>query len=372
MVETKRYMKWLAIGTEVLGLILAVALTGAAQTATGTITGTASDPKGLAMVAVSVVVHNTDTGSEATYSTNASGIYVATLLQPGNYEVSASKSGFETVVEKSVVIHVGETLTIDIQMPLQTQQGSVTVTEQAPLLETEKTAQSQTVTQSLVEGLPMVARRWENFVLLTPGVTTDGTSGLSSFHGISGLYNGNSVDGANNTQAFFSEARGRAIIVAYVYSPDSIKEFQVSASNYSAEYGQAAGGVVNAVTRSGSNELHGDLFYNLRYPSLNALDPVTKNSGVHTQSVHQQQQFGGSFGAPILKNKLFFFGTYDGFRKVNPIVYTSSNPASTLTCPSFATSTQCSAATGFISTTLDGAFPRDLKQNVFLGKLDSP
>ena len=119
------------------------------------------------------------------------------------------------------------------------------------MLDTEKTEQSQIVSQNLVSGLPLVARRWENFVLLTPAVTTDGTSGLSSFRGISGLYNGNSVDGANNTQAFFSEARGRAIIVSYVYSADSIKEFQVSSSNYSAEYGQAAGGVVNAVTKSG-------------------------------------------------------------------------------------------------------------------------
>ncbi len=371
MVETKKSKKWFAIGTGVLGLILAVALVGSAQTSTGTITGAVTDPQALAMVSVNVEVLDTDTGAKAEYPTNASGLYVATLLEPGNYEVTASKSGFQTVIEKGIVLHVGETLTVDIRMPLQSAQGSVTVTEQAPLLETEKTAQSQTVSQSLVEGLPMVGRRWEDFVLLTPGVTTDGTSGLSSFHGISGLYNGNSVDGANNTQAFFSEARGRAIIVAYVYSPDSIKEFEVSASNYSAEYGQAAGGVVNAVTRSGSNELHGDLFYNLRYPSLNALDPVTKNSGVHTQSVHQQQQYGGSFGAPILKNKLFFFGTYDGFRKVNPIVYTSTTPASELSCPTgFATAAQCAAGLVFFSGTLDGAFPRDLKQNVFLGKLD--
>ncbi len=141
-------------------------------------------------------------------------------------------------------------------------------------------------------------------MLLTPAVTTDGTGGLSSFRGLSSLYNGNSVDGANNTQAFFSEARGRAIIVSYVYSPDSIKEFQVASSNYSAELGQAAGGVVNAVTKSGTNQLHADLFYNLRYPSLNALDPLAKSQGIKTQTVHQQQQFGGSVGTPIIKDKL--------------------------------------------------------------------
>jgi hypothetical protein len=224
-----------------------------------------------------------------------------------------------------------------------------------------------------VDGLPLVARRWENFVLLTPAVTTDGTSGLSSFRGISGLYNGNSVDGANNTQAFFSEARGRAIIVAYVYSPDSVKEFEVAASNYSAEYGQAAGGVVNAVTKSGGNQLHGDLFYDLRYPSLNALDPLGKHNGVFTQTVHQQNQFGGSVGGPIIKDKLFFFGTYDGFRKVNPILYLSSTPTAAINafvCPAGVTATQCTNAKAFINTDLLGSFSRTIKQDVFLGKLD--
>ena len=302
---------------------------------------------------------------------------MAPYLQPGNYEVRVTKTGFQTVVTNGVTVHVGQTLTVDVQLPVQAQAETVTVTEEAPVLETEKTEQSQTVSQDLVSGLPLVARRWENFVLLTPAVTTDGNSGLSSFRGISGLYNGNSVDGANNTQAFFSEARGRAIIVTYVYSADSIKEFQVASSNYSAELGQAAGGVVNAVTKSGTNQLHADLFYNLRYPDLNALDPLGKSQGIKTQTVHQQQQFGGSVGTPIIKDKLFFFATYDGFRKVNPILYTSSTNPTTINafvCPTGATVTvtaaQCAAAKSFITTGLLGAFPRDLKQDVFLGKLD--
>jgi outer membrane receptor protein involved in Fe transport len=347
-----------------------------AQTATGTIIGTVSDPKGLPASDVNVVVRNLDTETESTFPTNSAGIYVAPYLQPGNYRVTASKSGFETVVVKNVVVHVGERVTIDVALPLQSQQTSVEVTAEAPLLETDKTDHSQTVTQNQVEGLPIATRRWENFVLLTPAVTTDGTSGLSSFRGISGLYNGNSVDGANNTQAFFSEARGRAIIVTYVYSPDSIREFQVSSSNYSAEYGQAAGGTVNAVTRSGTNQLHGDLFYNLRYPDLNALDPVGKTKGIFTQTVHQQNQFGVSGGGAILPEKLFFFGTYDGFRKVNPILYTSTTSPATINafvCPTAVATglpIDCSAAKTFINTDLLGAFARNLKQDVFLGKLD--
>ena len=344
-----------------------------AQTATGSITGTVTDPTGLPIPDAAILVRNADTNAQTHYSTNNVGVYVASYVQPGNYVVTTGKSGFETVLHQNVVVHVGEIVTINVRMPVQGSTTSVTVTEQAPVLELDKTEQSQTVSQNQVEGLPIATRRWENFVLLTPAVTTDGNSGLSSFRGLSSLYNGNSVDGANNSQAFFSEARGRAIIVSYVYSADSIREFQVATSNYSAELGQAAGGVVNAVTKSGTNQLHGDLFYNLRYPDLNALDPLGKSRGIFTQTVHQQNQFGGSVSAPILKDKLFFFGTYDGFRKVNPILYTSTQPNSAITgfvCPLNVTATACTNAKAFVTNGLLGVFPRNLKQDVFLGKLD--
>ena len=344
-----------------------------AQTATGTITGTVSDPTGLAIVDAGVVVRNADTNTQFRFTTNTDGVYVAPYLQPGTYEVTTNKEGFQTVLAKNIVVHVGETLTMNVRLPVRAENTSVTVTEEAPVLEVDKTAQSQTVSQTQVEELPIATRRWENFVLLTPAVTTDGNSGLSSFRGLSSLYNGNSVDGANNSQAFFSEARGRAIIVSYVYSADSIKEFEVATSNYSAELGQAAGGVVNAVTKSGTNQLHGDLFWNLRYPSLNALDPLGKSKGIFTQTVHQQNQFGGSFSTPIIKDKLFFFGTYDGFRKVNPILYTSTQSTSIINgfiCPVNVSTSACTNAKAFVTKELLGAFPRNLKQDVFFGKLD--
>ncbi len=194
-----------------------------------------------------------------------------------------------------------------------------------------------------------------------------------SYRGISGLYNSNTVDGANNNQALFSEARGRAISGAYVYSLDSIKEYQVTASNYSAELGQAAGGVVNAVTKSGTNDLHGDLFYYLRYPTWNALDPLPKSQGIYGQPIHQWQQFGASVGGPIIKDKLFYFLTYDGSRKVNPISYTSTTYNSSvhaLPCPTQVTATQCANANAYLSGLL-GTFPRATNQDVAFGKLDS-
>ena len=277
----------------VCALILTAAVSAFSQGAgSGTITGTVTDPTGALVPGATVIVRNTDTGIERKTETSEGGVFGAAFLQPGHYEVRASKTGFATVLRKDLVLQVGQTLSLDLSIAVQTAQAEVTVTGEAPVVDTEKTESSQVVSQGLVENLPIAGRRWDNFALLTPNVTTDGGSGLVSYRGISGLYNENSVDGANNNQAFFSEARGRALSGAYVYSMDSIKEYQVSSSNYSAELGQAAGGVVNAVTKSGANQVHGDLFYYLRYPSLNALDPISKSQGIYSQPIHQQQQFG--------------------------------------------------------------------------------
>jgi len=339
---------------------------GWAQTAgSGTITGTLNDPAGAVVPEAKVLVHNTATGADRTVLTNAAGIYSATLLQPGIYDITVTKEGFSKLERKGIVVEVGRTLTVDFSLPLQTTSEAVTVTGQAEVVDPDKTEVSQEVSEVMVNNLPIVGRRWDNFVLLTPGVTTDG--GLVSYRGISGLYNNNSVDGANNNQAFFSEARGRST-VPYTYSLDSIQEFQVSASNYSAEFGQSAGGVVNAVTKSGTNAMHGDLFYYLRYPALNALDPINKAAGIFTQPVHQQQQFGGSVGGPIIKDKLFYFFTYDGSRKVFPIVYTSTSKFP-LPCPAQLTSTQCSEANGYLSS-LIGGYPRTAVQDLAFGKID--
>ena len=165
-------------------------------------------------------------------------------------------------------------------------------------------------------------------------------------------------------QAFFSETKGRTTL-GYVYSMDSVQEFQVAASNYSAELGQAAGGVVNAVTKSGTNAMHGDLFYYLRYPTLNALDSLQKSRGIYTQPIHQQQQFGGSVGGPIIKDKLFYFLTYEGLRKVNPISYTSTSFNGPQPCLAAIPAATCAAANTFVGAQL-GAFPRSTQQDVAL------
>jgi hypothetical protein len=377
-------------------LVASAALSSHGQTAgTGIITGTVTDTSGAVIPNAAVVITNTDTSASRNIQTNSDGSYTATFLQPGHYEVVLGGGAFSKFDQKDINLTVGRTLAINATLAAAAVSSQVVVNAQPPLLDTEKTEVSQTISQELISNLPVNGRRWDDFVLASANVVPDGTSGLVSFHGISGLYNQNFVDGANNNQVLFSEARGRASGAPYVYSLDSIKEFQAETSNYSVEFGQAAGGQVNAITRSGANAIHGDLFYYLRYPSFNALDPYSKwtvlynhgNPFLLTQPIHQQQQFGGSVGGPIIKDKLFYFFTYDGFRRVGRVLYyttdtvslTPSGPTSstsTITptqCPATISSAQCTSAIQFVQQ-LAGVNinppSRFAKENIFFPRLD--
>ena len=404
-------------------LLCALSLPLNAQTsAGGNITGTVRDTTGATVPNATVVITNTDTGISRTISTNGAGEYTAPFLQPGHYEIVFGGNNYGKIDRKNLILTVGQTLSIDASLTAGSTSTEVNVTSDTPILDPDKTEVSQTIGQQLISNLPVNSRNWSAFVLNTPNVVPDGGSGLVSFRGISGLYNQNYVDGANNNQMLFSEARGRASGAPYVYSLDSIKEFQAETSNYSVEFGQAAGGQVNAITKSGTNAIHGDLFYYLRYPTLNALDPQTKWTALHnttntsaagfllTQPIHQQQQFGGSVGGPIIKDRLFYFFTYDGFRKVGKALYYNNNTITlvptlntngvspTITnstlispqqCPSTITGgpqtanpaiqldpnagaagTQCAAAINFINANAFGAPTRFAKQDLFFPRLD--
>lgn len=347
---------------------------GLAQGAgTGTIMGTVHDPSGAVVPGATLTLRDTAKDLVVrTLTSNPEGRYVVPFLVPSTYEITVEQAGFSKLVRSGITLRVGDSVEIDLQLQVATSTNQVVVTEAAPLLETSKTDVSQVVDQRMVQDLPLNGRRWDNFVLLTPGVTTDGGFGLVSYRGISGIYNDNKVDGADNNQAFFSEARGRTRI-AYTYSLDSMAEFQVADSNYGPDFGQAAGGVVNAVTKSGTNNWHGDLFYYLRHFKLNALDSVSKSRGITTKPEKLRHQFGGSLGGPIMKDKMFFFGTYDGQRRTFPLSVINSDPKFinnfNTVCPTVATATQCSSAGGFLNS-LTGPFPRVGNQDIFFGKLD--
>jgi hypothetical protein len=363
----------------------------------GSINGTLTDSTGAIISNAPVMILNTDTGVSRTISSNGAGQYTAPFLEPGHYEIIAGGGAYSKFDRKNLTLVVGETLTIDAALTAGTVTTEVQVSGENTILDTQKTEVSQAIGETLISNLPVASRNWSAFVLNTPNVTQDGGSGLVSFHGISGLYNQNYVDGSNNNQMLFSEARGRASGAPYVYSIDSIKEFQAETSNYSVEFGQAAGGQVNAITKSGTNHVHGDLFYYLRYPDLNALDPYSKYQALHsngnpfllTQPIHQQQQFGGSVGGPFIKDRLFGFFTYDGFRKVGRVLYSDTNvisltPSGTTTstttvtptqCPTTITSAQCISGITFLQQVANiapGQAPpsRFSKQDLFFPRLD--
>ena len=249
--------KFLRFGFASLVLVAMCALSAMAQsTVTGAINGTVTNPNKEVVVGATVTVKNNGTNKEATATTDDNGGFKVVNLEPGTYTVTVNGSGFAPFSNESVVVEVGRSTTLDVGLSLQGVTGTVQVTAEAPVINTTQQDFSSNVNQTSINELPVNGRRWSNFVILTPGTVPDGTFGLISFRGISGLLNNNTVDGGDNNQAFFSEERGRTRS-AYSISQAAIREFQVNTSNYSAEYGRSAGGVTNAVTKSGTNEFHG-------------------------------------------------------------------------------------------------------------------
>src|SRR4030095_11055070 len=210
---------------------------------------------------------------------------------------------------------------------------------EAPVINTSQQDFSTNLNQTSINELPVNGRRWSNFAILTPGATPDGNFGLISFRGISGLLNNSTVDGGDNNQAFFSEERGRTRS-AYSISQGAIREFQVNTSNFSAEYGRSAGGVINAITKSGSNEFHGSGFWYTRNNKWGARNPNSfinrLVNGVSTRvalkHVDVRHQVGGTIGGPIVKDKAFFFFSYDEQRRNFPgvAVFSTANYLTTV------------------------------------------
>ncbi len=343
-------------------LITATGASAGAQTAaTGTIAGVVTDQTGGVLPGVTVAVRNLDTNLTRELVTDDSGRYRAAALPPGTYEVTARRAGFDAKPVTNVQLLVGTTVPVDVQMRAAGVAEAVTVTAESPLVDTRRTDVSNVVTQESIQNLPINGRRWENFVLLGPGVTNDGGFGLVSYRGISGLYNNNTVDGADNNQAFFSEARGRTR-TSYSISQEAIQEFQVGISNFSAEFGRAAGGTVNAVTKSGTNQVRGTGFYFRRDDEYQAREPFAPS-----KPEERRQQFGLTLGGPIRRDRLFYFGNADQQLRSFPyFVRTSSVTFLDQTC----TAPGCAATRTYFSG-LSAFGDRKGNNRIFLGKLDA-
>jgi Carboxypeptidase regulatory-like domain len=314
-------------------LSIGVSLVMAQSAVTGAISGSVNDPNKAFVPNATVTLRSLDTNKTETATTSAEGLFRFTNLQPGPYELIITASGFAEYKQERVVVEVGRLISIDAAMKVGGTEASVEITSGILGVNIENKDFSSNINQTAINELPINGRRWSNFVILTPGVVPDGSFGLLSFRGVSGLLNNNTVDGGDNNQAFFSEERGRTRI-GYSISQSAVQEFQVNTSNYSAEYGRAAGGVTNAVTKSGTNQYHGDLFYFHRNNALGARNPLATQSVlvngtttlVGVKPIDIRHQFGGTLGGPIAKDKLFFFFSYDQQNRSFPGLGIFNNP----------------------------------------------
>ncbi len=308
----------------------------AQQALTGTITGTALDASEAAVPNASVTARNVNTGLERKATTNELGIYTLSLLPVGDYEITASATGFNEVKVGPVRVGVGQLVTADLRLKVGAVTEQVTVAAQVAAIETTRTSVASSVDTRQISNLGINGRNWLSFVLLTPGVTTDVRTGDLSFAGQRGTLNSLQVDGSDNNNSFYGQSIGRTGTgrAPYQFSVDSVGEFQVNSNSFSAEFGHAGGAVINVVTKSGTNDFHGSVFEVFRDRYLNANTWINNSQGRPRQPFHVNQ-FGATVGGPVVKNKDFFFFNYDGQRRrlPNPVFLGVPIPANLASVP---------------------------------------
>jgi hypothetical protein len=368
LLSPRRYSPALTLGISLLFatvLFLSSSLAAAqSAAATGRLEGTVTDPTGAAVAGADITVRNQNTGVSTTVHSTDDGDFTILYLDPGTYEVSIQKSGFGRSVLKDVTITVGTRAVIHPQLTVGKVDATVTVSADTPLVDTAQSSLGTVVAQRSIESLPLNGRNFTDFALLTPGATTDGDFGMISFNGVAGNFNNYTVDGGNNNNAFFAQQIGRTSI-PYQFSEDVIREFQVTSTGFEAEFGQAGGGVVNTVTKSGTNQLHGDGYYYIVDSATNANDEINQQNGI-AKPHDRRQQFGGTIGGPIVHDRWFYLGNYEGQVRNEPLTV-NDGPAVNNLPPGFL------AANPDLAAQVDaaaGSFPRSFNQNAAFGKIN--
>lgn len=312
----------------VLGMISMLAAVAVhAQTSYGTIVGTVTDTTGAAVPGANVVLKNTGTGASQNSVSNATGGYTFVNLTPGTYSVTGSHSGFKTAISASIDVQIGGTSRADIALPVGDQTETVTVTAAPPDLHTDSATLDGVVEGRQVQEAPLNGRNIDNLLDFVPGVVAGGgTSGNTMANGGSGntnagaqtqaiAYGNYQIGGGFSGQSlFFIDGVGSNIpennVNSLVPTQDIIQEFRVSTSNVSAEFGGYGGGVIQMSTKSGTNSFHATAYEYLRNTSLDADNWFDKYNGLAKQVLHQHQ-YGANGGGPILKNKAFFFFSWE-------------------------------------------------------------
>ncbi len=317
------HLRWLLI----LVAIWPNALIAQTVVVTGAIRGEVTDPRGAAISTAAIELTEQSTGSVFSATSHRDGSFGFISLRVGRYTAKVTAPGFRSLRIAEIVVQVGETTVVNTELKVGATSETVDVTARIPALRTTDSTLSTVVGHALVEDLPLSGRRYTDLGLLTPNAAPDGQSGLVSFAGEqggedTGYANGNgansfTVDGATATSAYFGNFRGGER-VPYVFGENSIQEFQVAVSPYSATYGGGATGFLNTVTKSGADAFHGNAFYYNRNSGTGANDAIDKANGI-PRPVDVLQQFGASVGGPIVRRKAWFFFDYEQQREKSPI-----------------------------------------------------
>ena len=309
--------------------LIAVSMVATAQTVvvSGVVRGVVTDRSGAVVHGAMVALTLPGGAQRLERTTNAAGIFVFPSPRVGTYVLEVSAPGFQKEIVDSVDVQIGQTTTVKVKLVPGVGTESVTVIGESPLLRSEDSSLSSVVNRALLASVPLSGRRFLDLALLVPNASPDGEQGLVSFAGEqggqdTGYANANgansfTVDGAGATSNYFGAARGGER-VPYIFGENAIQEFQVAQSPYRSEYGGAGTGFVNVVTRSGSNDLHGNAFYYSRNSGTGANDAVNKANGI-PRPVNILQQFGGSVGGTIVRKRAWFFVDYEQQRQKNPI-----------------------------------------------------
>jgi hypothetical protein len=352
------------LGILCLALLAVTAFTSsttsyAQSTTQGAISGSVLDTSGAAISGATITITNSATNFTVSLVADASGFFKAPLLEPGAYTVSISAPNFANYRADNVVVFVGQNTGLEPRLSVASSSSEVVVSEQAPVMNLESPDFSNTLDQQAMQNIPINNRRWSALAMTTPGVVSDTSGyGLVSIRGISTVLNNVEIDGADDNNAFYAEERGRTR-EAYSTSGSSVREFAVNTGVYSAEYGRAAGGVITSVTKSGTNQIHGQAYFWDRESNWNAYNDYTTESFLNSSTGSYVSQhikpedlrkiYGLTIGGALIKDKLFWIYTYDQHTHVFPAAAVPSNANSFYTLPNATTSGTCNFSTGVLT-----------------------
>ncbi len=309
-----RFIRRAAFGLFMVGLALPATLAGQAQSTTGIIRGSVVSSDGSPVASARIILKETRTNFERTLSTNADGVFAASLLPLGEYDVTARAVGFQETRQTGIRLRVGQTQNLTLTLGSAVALQAIVVAAEEPVVDGSRSESSTRLPEEAVDGLPNNGRNFLNLTLLTPGVAiTQGPDGDElSIAGQLGIHNNVSVDGADFNNPFFGEQRGgqRA---AFTFNLDAVDEIVVVAQGANAEFGRSSGGFVNVITKSGTNTMSGSAHYFGKFDALSANPFHEDDAGLRTELTpdFSQHQFGVTLGGPIVRDKAFFFLAYD-------------------------------------------------------------